>query len=1005
MIKSSSYRLSTVIAATICAMVIFTALALGGVFSYSYIKSLKAEFNDRVRAEGEEYSLEVYSFLHHARARLEELGRDNSIRVTMMLGVDYPLSEKLAGYNQVPVGVDYFIQRKGDNKIFSSTTIAYNEILVRRALEDVPYNCSLCPGSDNRINTIFSIPIRSRSEVVGSAACLVDLSGTRLKSAIQNTIGSRMILQEEGNYFDLLKGDRLSLTEGKILGEDMCEATLGEDTNGVLFKSSLVPGLSYFVSDKRLNNSLYRTFWLLMPLFIAVIGLSVIVALLISNKLTRPLRLIMDSAEDISNGVDKSLIQKGSRLYEINALQCSLSSMLESLKKSKGLEQYQFFFDNVSDLVCITDIDGAFLEVNSTATLSLGYERAQFLQKTFYELVPPYERQNLRGVLNSLFAGDCAESFECPVITGTGSTIHCEVRSRKIEYKGRDALLSVVRDVTDRKRDEEELQRYASELLKAKEVEERNSARMAETLKKLEDAMARAEIANRTKSEFLAQMSHEIRTPMNSILGMADMLSDTPLTSEQKSYVTIFRDSGRALLSLINDILDLSKIESGKLTLEKTVFDIDLLVDEVAGVMSVAAWKKRLVFACQVKPETAIQFEGDPTRIKQIIVNLLSNAIKFTDTGMVSLSVSSSSEPDGRVRLKIIVRDTGIGISEDKVDVIFENFVQADSSTTRKYGGTGLGLSITRNLVEHMDGDISVRNLPSGGAEFRAEVIVGRIDDSGIEDAAVRGVVQGRKFLVVEESPTVRSYICDCLNSWGASCSHTGSSSLLCVQNSDDAENAELVFVSDKLGEEDGLGRVDNIREQMKLDNLSLCTLSSSPGDSSNRPEVNRLFGVKGSVRWPVTRGSLRHAMLDIYGSVDQDCEKPKFCPELLPLRVLVAEDSDSNRLLVDFYLKDTPFRVTYVSDGVEAVEAYKMHKFDLVLMDMQMPEKDGFEATREIRDYEKSRGYPATPVLALTANTYAEDRKRCLDVGCTDYLGKPIKKITLIKSILKYCS
>lgn len=679
--------------------------------------------------------------------------------------------------------------------------------------------------------------------------------------------------------------------------------------------------------------------------------------------------------------------------------------MLDSLRKTKGLEQYQFFFDNVGDLVCITDIDGVFLEVNSTVSSCLGYEREQFLQKTFYELVPVYERQTLYGVLNSIFAGNSSGRFECSMVSSSGLTVHCEVRSRKIMFKGNDALLSVVRDITARKRDEEELQRYASELLRAKQVEERNSSHMAETLKKLEEAMARAEVANRTKSEFLAQMSHEIRTPMNSILGMAELLSETSLTAEQCSYVTIFRDSGMALMSLINDILDLSKIESGKLTLENTPFDIDVLVDEVAGIMSVSAWKKGLDFVCIVEPGTTSFFGGDPTRIKQIIVNLLGNAIKFTDEGTVQLRVSSSREADGRFRLVMLVRDTGIGISEDKMEAIFDNFVQADSSTTRKYGGTGLGLSITRNLVECMNGVIDVRNLSSGGAEFRAEIVVDQVDMQPGAGDDLRVVMQDRKVLVAEENPLVGSYICDCLDEWGATCSHVDASGFKDIRMGEGHSRAELVIVSEKLGGEDGLSAVEDIREQMEVTDFAVCTISGSPGDSSNRPEVNRILGVRGSVRWPVTRGGLRKAMQGIYRRAAENVEVKPFAPELQPLRILVVEDSESNRMLLEFYLKDTPFKLTFATDGDDALKKYRMHKFDLVLMDMQMPVKDGYEATMDIRDYERHKGYPATPIIALTANTFAEDRRRCHEVGCTDYLSKPIQKITLIKGILRYSS
>lgn len=1005
--KITSYRLSSLIAVAICGIALFTALGLGAVFSYSYVNGLQKEFNDRVRAEGEAYSLQVYSFLHQAMARLGELGQDNSIRVTMMLGVDYPLSEKLSQYDhdQILPGVDFFVKRITDDKIFSSSLKAYNEALVISALKNSPYRCSLCRGDDGRFFTIFSIPIRSRSEVVGSAACLVNISGIGIDKAIEKSFGSKIILFEKDKAYDLLSGKLLDISLGKPIFENMGEAVLEGRQKGVLFRSSLVPGLSYFVSDERLNNSLYHAFCLLMPISFALIVLSVSVSFFLSNKLAKPLRMITDSAEAISNGFENSLEIKDSRIYEVNALNLSLSSMLESLRKTEGLEQYQFFFENVGDLVCITDIDGLFLEANSIVESCLGYTREEFLKRTFYELVPADERQSLRGVLNGLFALNRVESFECPMITRSGVTIHCEVRSRKIEYRNRSALLSVVRDVTDRKRDEEELQHYASELLKAQKVEERNSAHMSETLKKLEDAMARAEVANRAKSEFLAQMSHEIRTPMNSILGMADMLSETDLTSEQERYVAIFRNSGTALMSLINDILDLSKIESGKLFLESTRFDLDQLVDEVAGVMSVSAWKKGLNFVCHVAPETKSLFIGDPNRIRQILLNLLSNAIKFTSTGTVQLEVFSDVNKENKTILTIIVRDTGIGISDEKLNVIFENFVQEDSSTTRKYGGTGLGLSITRNLAEQMGGNVTVRNIAAGGAEFKVEIVVDSLDEIVAEDALTRAAVHDREILIVEENSLISSYICKCLNEWGARCSQSGDYSLECVLDESSFSNAELVVGSDRFGAEGVLSEVDAAMIRKNHPDIKLCIISSAPGDCSNFYEDNKLFEVKGCLRWPVTRSGLRQAMLDIYSSKKVRIESEVDEYELLPLRILVAEDSEDNRVLLDFYFKETPFRVRYAMNGLEAVAVYKEHNFDLVLMDIQMPEMDGYEATEKIRLYERSQGYPATPIIALTANTYAEDRQRCLDVGCTDYIGKPIKKKKLIKSILKWYS
>lgn len=1003
MSKTSSYRLSTLVAAAICGMAIITALAMGGVFSYSYFSSLKNEFHDRVQAEGQEASLELYSFLHRAMARLGELSKDNSIRVVMMMGVDYPLTEKLSEYDQGPLGIDYFVLRNDDGKIFSSSSKSYDEVSLRNALANSPHRCSFCKVEGGGFITIFSLPIRSRSEIVGSAACKIEFSRSEMEAVLKTSAESCLMIFDHGKAYDLISGKPLALSVGESIGEDLLKVSLGKDENGVLYRSLLIPGLAYFVSEARLNESLQRTFLLILPLLGVVIGLCIVVSLFLSSKLTRPLRTITASAEDISRGHEEDIPERDSIITEINALGSALSSMLETLSRTRGLEQYQFFFDNVDDLVCITDIDGMFVKVNSRGSDFLGYEHDEFSKKTVFELVPGYERETLRGILNILFAEGGVRQFECPAVAKSGEILYTDVRSRKINYQGKDVLFSVVRDVTGRKRDEEELQRYTAELLKAKEVEERNSAYMADTLKKLEIAMARAEAANRTKSEFLAQMSHEIRTPMNSILGMADMLFDTNLTVEQKSYVAIFRDSGRALMNLINDILDLSKIESGKLSLENIRFCLDELVDEVSGIMSVSAWKKKLVFACLVDPKCPAYFEGDPTRIKQILLNLLSNAIKFTDSGSVVLEVSSTSGPDGKATLHMVVSDSGIGISEEKLKIIFDNFVQADSSTTRKYGGTGLGLSITRNLVELMDGHIGVSNIPSGGAEFRVEIQVGAVAASETDTGKIRTAMQGRDVLVIDERELVRDYICKCINEWGANCLHAGDLNFACVQSESCRSDAELVIISDRLGDEDGLSEVEAIKARMNNENPVLCTLSSSPGVSSNAPEINNLFGVKSSVHWPLTRGGVLKAMLEIYGDPAGLPDKAADAVELSPLRMLVVEDSENNLMLLDYYLKETPFRVEFATDGEEAVRMYREHNFDLVLMDIQMPGKNGLEATREIRAYEWENGYPATPIVALTGNDREEDKRACLEAGCSGYLSKPIKKISLIKGILKH--
>ncbi|OEU70772.1 MAG: hybrid sensor histidine kinase/response regulator [Desulfovibrio sp. S3730MH75] len=1003
MISRKTYRLSTLMAAAICGIALLSALSIGGVLSYSYFKSLKAEFHDRVRAEGEVHSLEVYSFLNRAMSRLGDLSRDNSIRVTMMLGADYPLIEKLEGYDQTPSGVDYFVLRKGDDKIFSSTSKEFDSDLVRQALENPPYRSIFCRSSDGKLVTIFSVPIRSRLKVVGSAACIVDGSKSRLDSVVESSTGGRMILFDQFGAFDFISGKPLSLEISDTISDEMVQARLGDKFEGALFRSSLVSGLSYFVSDERLFKVISKAFYLTLPFIIVISGICMFVALFISRKLGQPLQYITDTVENVSKGMDVDIKDRDSHIYEIRTLERSLSYMLESLRRAKGLEAYQFYFDNVGDLVCITDIDGLFLETNVQITDQLGYSKKELLSKTIFELVPAHERASLRSVLNDILGGSTTDSFECPMITKTGLTVYSEVRSRKIKYHGRDVLLSVVRDATDRKSDEEELQRYAAELLRANEMVERNSAHMSDTLKQLEEAMARAEVASQTKSSFLAQMSHEIRTPMNSILGMADMLKETPLDAEQNSYVNIFQDSGVVLMELINDILDLSKIEAGELSIEKTEFNLDYLIDEVSGIMSVSAWKKGQALDCHIDPSTPSLFMGDPTRIKQIIINLLSNAIKFTDKGTVSLAISSQAMDDGKVLLKLVVTDTGIGISEENVDHLFENFTQADSSTTRKFGGTGLGLAITKNLVELMDGTISVSNGISGGAQFNVEVVVGAADGVDLQMADVEKVVRGHNVLVIDQSLLVRRYICACMETWGAECILAENSISACQQLKKSNKKIDLIIISEKFGDTDGLGEVEAIKGCMTFSEPDVCLLSSSPGESCSSPVVNRLFGVKGSIRWPLTRGVLQGAMLNVMKVDSMECLVKEPEAVLLPTRILFAEDSDNNRMLIDFYLQDTPFRITSVPDGRAAVDMYKKHNFDLVLMDVKMPILDGYEATKEIRCYERKNGYPNTPIVILTANGTGEDIQHRLDCGYDGYLTKPIKKIALVRNILKF--
>jgi len=656
----------------------------------------------------------------------------------------------------------------------------------------------------------------------------------------------------------------------------------------------------------------------------------------------------------------------------------------EELTKSE--EKYRSLVANIPDVVWTIDSDRRLFVFGDHCESITGYTAEDWAKggiELFRKLIHPEDHPALVRAIEDLFEKGKPFDVEFRLRRRDGEWIWA--RDRAMSTYERDGVRyadGMISDITERKQFEEELRR----------------------------ARDAAEEASRAKSQFLANMSHEIRTPMNGVIGMTGLLLDTDLTPEQQQYASIVRSSGEALLAVISEILDFSRIEARQLTLKKEAFDLAAALERAAAVLALKAAEKNLELTWEVEAGTPRQLLGDSGRLRQVVLNLLGNAVKFTDHGEVALTAGLETEDAGSATLRITVRDTGIGFPQERAQSLFEPFVQMDGSRTRRHGGTGLGLAISRQLVEMMGGRIGAMSVEGAGSTFWFTAVFEK-QRQPIQPEARPAAWAGARVLVVDDNATNQALVCRLLRRWGCQTEGVGDPDTalqLLREAADGPEPWRLALIEMSLlpGNAEQLAR--EIRGDTRLRQTSL-VLMTNLGQAVDRARLEAT-GFSGQLNKPISERALREALVELKmvggarGSGIGNAAAP--CATVRPLegaRILVAEDHATNQEVAGAILWRMGARADMVENGAEVIAALAARDYSVVLMDCEMPVMDGYEATARIRAGAAGAERAKIPIVALTANAVSGDRERCLAAGMNDYISKPVEPRQLGQVLAKW--
>ncbi|MBU3915340.1 response regulator, partial [bacterium] len=793
--------------------------------------------------------------------------------------------------------------------------------------------------------------------------------------------------------------------------------------------------ITFFFSSYSILHTQQTILRVIISIIVSVLLIILIgTQLILKYLLNRPLESLIAGVKTIAEGnfeVPLAAVRQQDLniiIKEVNTMAAEINTRTRELTESEN--KYRGIFENALEAIFQISREGKIVSANPAAANSLGYESPAELINEIDDVkkqlfVNSDEADALfKSLENLLFVSN----FKCRFYRKNQSEIWISIQLRSVKNDKGEIMSfdGMMEDITLRKKAEEALKQSKIEL--EKKVDERTAEltvinrelqeqkailevsenallsqkrNLQKANKELKQAKIDADAAAQAKSDFLANMSHEVRTPMNGVITAADLALELALPEKAKYYLNIIQSSGNSLLGIINDILDFSKIEAGKLDLESISFNLAEIITNISDMFVTKTVEKGLDFVIDFEPQTPQTLVGDPLRIKQIITNLVANAVKFTEPGgVISIGVKNVSKTNGNIKLEFYIRDTGIGMKPAYLEKLFEPFSQADTSTSRKYGGTGLGLTISQQLVQMMGGEIWAESEDGKGTTFFFTLVLKPQEGIKDERLVVPKEISDLKVIVADDNFETRNVLYKLLTSFGYEVELYSSNEDVIMRLLESSKSIDLLIMDWMMLGTKGLNSVKKVITTMEKE-IPIILLTEFGHDY-----INNDAGVKASVVKPVQSSSLFNTIMDVYGKEKMEGTSSRVSlpfdlnvlkRRLKGSRILLAEDNLTNQEIAVAVLEGAGLLVDLANNGKETVEAVFAKTYDLVLMDIQMPEMDGYEATGIIRDDPR---FQSLPIIAMTAHALKGDKEKCLAAGMTGYVTKPINQTVLFRAI-----